>query len=93
MSLRNSPRFHARATYRDRLDRSKKIDLFVYSAGESTRPFELHISTQTESVRGGKAQIISDWRRENQKLSASGFVLDSVNIADHDFDLCEAKGA
>ena len=87
------PRFHARATYRDKSDRTKKVDLFVYSAGESTKPFELHISTRAECVRGGKAQIISEWRSENQKLRASGSVLDSVNIADTDFDLHERKEA
>jgi hypothetical protein len=87
------PRFHARATYRDKSDLRKRVDLFVYSAGETTKPFELHISTQTGPVRGGKAQIISDWRSENQKLRAGGFVLDSVNIADPDFDLHETKRA
>jgi hypothetical protein len=91
--VRVEPRFHARATYRDKLDRGKTVDLFVYSAGESTKPFELHLSTQAECIRGGKAQIISDWRSENQKLRASGNVLDSVNIADPDFDLHETKGA
>lgn len=87
------PQFHARATYRHGTDRKKKVDLFVYSAGETARPFELHVSTKPETIRGGKAQIISDWRREDQKLKAEGFVLDNLNIADHDFDLEKTTGA
>jgi hypothetical protein len=79
--------FHARATYRHETALSIKVGLIVYSTGESARAFELHISVRAEPVCGGKGQIISDWRRENWKLRAEGFLLDSVNIVDHDFDL------
>jgi hypothetical protein len=87
------PEFHARATYRHHTDRKRKVDLFVYSSGESAQAFELYVSTQTGSVRGGKAEIISDWRQHHQRLKVEGFLLDSVNIADRDFDLEKATGA
>lgn len=80
-------RFHARATYRHTRDLKRQVDLFVYSAGDSARAFELHVSTKSESVCGRKGQIISDWHDEDQTLKAEGFLLDSMNIPDHDFDL------
>jgi hypothetical protein len=85
------PEFHARATYRHKTDRKRKIDLFVYSSGESAPAFELYVSTEQGSVRGGKAEIISGWRQQHKRLNAEGFLLDSVNIADRDFDLQETK--
>lgn len=80
-------RFHARATYRHTRDLKRQVDLFVYSAGDSARAFELHVSTKSESVCGRKGQIISDWHDEDQTIKAEGFLLDSMNIPDHDFDL------
>ena len=81
------PQFHARATYRFATDASKKIDLIVYSAGHSDHAFELHVSTGSEPVVGDKPRVISAWRRENQMLEAAGFLLDSMRIVDHNFDL------
>jgi len=81
------PRFHARATYRDRRDARTTVSLVVYSVGESVQAFELHISTQSKAVRGGVGEIISEWQRENRALSARGFLLEHKNIIDQDFEL------
>jgi len=78
---------HARVTYCHERETSREADLTVYSFGRVFRTFELHTSHGSEATRGGKEQILSDWRRENQKLKAEGFLLKRSDVTDHDLDL------
>jgi hypothetical protein len=80
-------RFHAKAIWRPQANALDTVEVIVYSVGDGPRAFELHLSTASDPVRGGRGQIISFWQSENGRLKAAGFLLERVDVPDSDFEL------
>jgi hypothetical protein len=80
-------RFHAKASWRRQANALDTVEVIVYSIGDGSQAFELHVSTELEPARGERGQIISFWQSENRRLKTEGFLLERVNIVDQDFDL------